>query len=118
MTFGEYLRGLIAADYDMFPVDERGYRIAFIEAFRRRATYPIGTRTLSVDNPTSPTLLRTCITPVTRRNPIVTRGADSGGNWWMRSADFQGGFDGGGQWWKPFDGFWFSLPRFESRPGN
>lgn len=55
ITFGEYLRGLITADVDLFADDEHNYRVAFVEAFRKRGIYPldIGTpgaaRTLSVD---------------------------------------------------------------------
>ena len=40
ITFGEYLRGLITADFDMVPDDSLGYRIAFVEAFRGRGIYP------------------------------------------------------------------------------
>ncbi|MEX1367724.1 MAG: hypothetical protein AB1Z98_31640 [Nannocystaceae bacterium] len=50
VTFGDYLRALITADSDLVPEDERGYRLAFIEAFRRRGIYPEGIRTLSVDS--------------------------------------------------------------------
>jgi len=50
LTFGDYLRALITADSDAVPEDERGYRIAFIEAFRRRGIYPHDVRTLSVDS--------------------------------------------------------------------
>jgi hypothetical protein len=50
LTFGEYLRALITADMDMFPEDERRYRVAFIEAFRRRGIYPRDLRTLSEDS--------------------------------------------------------------------
>ncbi len=50
ITFGDYLRALITADFDMEPVDERAYRVAFVEAFRRRGLYPSGLRTLSVDS--------------------------------------------------------------------
>lgn len=35
ITFGDYLRALITADQDMEPVDELGYRVALINAFRR-----------------------------------------------------------------------------------
>jgi hypothetical protein len=48
LTFGEYLRAIITADYDLVRDDDRGYRIAFIEAFRRRGIYPLDIRTLSV----------------------------------------------------------------------
>ena len=57
ITFGEYLRGLITADFDLVNDDRYNYRVAFVEAFRRRGIYPqaISTpgadtiRTLSVD---------------------------------------------------------------------
>lgn len=47
LTFGEYLRALITADMDLMPNDKHRYRIAFIEAFRRRGIYPSNLRTLS-----------------------------------------------------------------------
>lgn len=50
ITFGEYLRAIITADFDMVPVDSEGYRIAFIEAFRRRGIYPSGVRNLSEES--------------------------------------------------------------------
>ncbi len=50
LTFGEYLRALITADHDLVPDDDRGYRIAVIEAFRRRGIYPRDVRTLSVES--------------------------------------------------------------------
>jgi hypothetical protein len=50
LTFGEYLRALITADMDLMPEDEHSYRIAFIEAFRRRGIYPRDVRTLSEDS--------------------------------------------------------------------
>lgn len=49
LTFGEYLRAIITADSDLVPEDTKGYRVAFIEAFRRRGIYPRDIRTLSVD---------------------------------------------------------------------
>ncbi len=50
LTFGEYLRALITADMDLMPDDEQRYRVAFIEAFRRRGIYPRDVRTLSEDS--------------------------------------------------------------------
>lgn len=50
LTFGEYLRALITADMDLYPEDRRNYRVAFIEAFRRRGIYPLDIRTLSEDS--------------------------------------------------------------------
>lgn len=50
VTFGDYLRAMITADCDLEPEDRRGYRTAFIEAFRRRGIYPINISNLSVDS--------------------------------------------------------------------
>ncbi len=50
LTFGEYLRALITADVDVVPDDDRNYRVAFVEAFRRRGLYPRDVRTLSTEN--------------------------------------------------------------------
>jgi hypothetical protein len=50
ITFGEYLRALITADYDLVPDDDLGYRVAFIESFRRRGIYPRNVRSLSLES--------------------------------------------------------------------
>lgn len=50
LTFGEFLRALITADTDLMPADRLGYRVAFIEAFRRRGIYPEKIRTMSEDS--------------------------------------------------------------------
>jgi hypothetical protein len=50
LTFGEYLRAVITADLDIVPDDDRNYRIAFVEAFRRRGLYPRDVKTLSPEN--------------------------------------------------------------------
>ncbi|WP_372898037.1 S8 family serine peptidase [Stieleria sp.] len=47
ITFGEYLRAIITADHDLITNDDLGYRVSFIEAFRRRGIYPHDVRTLS-----------------------------------------------------------------------
>jgi hypothetical protein len=57
LTFFEYLRALITADFDLVQDDQHNYRVAFVEAFRRRGIYPVyidaqtkdTLRTLSVD---------------------------------------------------------------------
>jgi subtilisin family serine protease len=57
VTFFEYLRALITADFDLVSDDRHNYRVAFVEAFRRRGIYPVNLyepttdtpRTLSVD---------------------------------------------------------------------
>lgn len=50
VTFGEYLRALVTADRDLVPDDDLGYRIAIVEAFRRRAIYPRDVRTLAEES--------------------------------------------------------------------
>ncbi len=49
-TFGDYLRALLTADYDLVRDDDLGYRVAFIEAFRRYGIYPLDVRSLAVDS--------------------------------------------------------------------
>lgn len=49
ITFGEYLRAMVTSDTELVPDDARGYRIAVIEAFRRRGIYPRDVRTLAAD---------------------------------------------------------------------
>jgi hypothetical protein len=49
ITFGEYLRALVTGDWDLVPDDDRNYRVAVIEAFRRRGIYPRDVRTLAAD---------------------------------------------------------------------
>ncbi|MFN8393424.1 MAG: hypothetical protein U0176_01980 [Bacteroidia bacterium] len=50
ITFGDYLRAIITADIDLVPFDNRNYRVAFIEAFRRRGIYPEDIKTLSEES--------------------------------------------------------------------
>jgi hypothetical protein len=50
LTFGEFLRALITADMDLLPGDSLGYRVAFIESFRRHGIYPEKVRTMSEDS--------------------------------------------------------------------
>jgi hypothetical protein len=50
LTFGEFLRALITADADLVPGDPLGYRVAFIESFRRHGVYPEKVRTMSEDS--------------------------------------------------------------------
>jgi hypothetical protein len=49
LHFGEYLRALITADYDLVPDDPFAYREAFIDAFARRNIYPEDVTNLSED---------------------------------------------------------------------
>ena len=50
LTFGEYLRAWITADTELVRDDDLGYRVAVIEAFRRRGLYPSGIRSLAADS--------------------------------------------------------------------
>ena len=50
ITMGDYLRALVTADWDLSSSDDLGYRVAFIEAFRRRGIYPEAVRTLSEES--------------------------------------------------------------------
>ena len=50
ITFGEYLRALITADFDVMPDDDRGYRVAFVESFRKWGIYPNDLTTLSPES--------------------------------------------------------------------
>jgi hypothetical protein len=50
VTFGEYLRGLITADYDLVRDDDRRYRVSVVSAFRDWGIYPSDVRSLSVES--------------------------------------------------------------------
>lgn len=49
VTFGDFLRALITADYDLLAEAGADQRRAMIEAFRRRGIYPDGVMSLSED---------------------------------------------------------------------
>ena len=48
--FGDYLRAIITADAELVTDDPHNYRLAIIEAFRRRGIYPRDVRNLSVES--------------------------------------------------------------------
>ncbi|MDB5750435.1 MAG: hypothetical protein JWP65_856 [Ramlibacter sp.] len=50
MMFGDYLRALITADYDLVPDDPWDYRGALVDAFWRRRIYPRTSQHLSQDS--------------------------------------------------------------------
>lgn len=50
ITFGDFLRAIITADADLADDDRFHYRLAFIEAFRRRGIYPSGLKSLSEES--------------------------------------------------------------------
>jgi hypothetical protein len=49
LRFGEFLRALVTADYDLVPDDPLAYREALIDAFARRGIYPDDVPSLSED---------------------------------------------------------------------
>lgn len=50
VRFGEFLRAVVTADHDLVPNDRLGYRLAVIEAFRRRGIVPEGCLSLAPDS--------------------------------------------------------------------
>lgn len=50
INFGDYLRALVTADAELVADDKHNYRIAFIDAFRKRGIYPEGINNLSVES--------------------------------------------------------------------
>lgn len=50
ITFGSYLRAIITADHDLVANDDLNYRLAFLQAFRKRGIFPRDIRTLSVES--------------------------------------------------------------------
>jgi len=49
ITFDEFLRAIITADFDLVDDDDLDYRSSFVAAFRRRGIYPLEVGTLGVD---------------------------------------------------------------------
>lgn len=49
IRFGDYLRALVTADYDLDPEDSLGFRVAVIESFRQWGIHPEGIRSLSTE---------------------------------------------------------------------
>jgi hypothetical protein len=50
VTFGEFLRAIVTADWDLVPSDPLGYRLAIIQAFRRRGILPEDCLSLAPDS--------------------------------------------------------------------
>ena len=68
LDFGDYLRAIITADSDIVPDDDRGYRVAFISAFRDRCILPSNVRHLADDSLIweTPPLLKTELDELTK----------------------------------------------------
>lgn len=50
ITFGDYLRALVTADFELSPSDEIGLRANMIEAFRARGIYPDNVASLAEES--------------------------------------------------------------------
>jgi hypothetical protein len=50
LTFGDYLRAIVTADFDMVANDVHGYRVAFVEAFQKRGISAPGIRSMAVED--------------------------------------------------------------------
>jgi hypothetical protein len=50
VTFGDFLRAMITADFELVPVDDLDFRGAMIEAFRMRGIYPDGVSSLAEES--------------------------------------------------------------------
>ena len=50
VTFGDFLRAMITADFELVPQDDTDCRGAMIEAFRMRGIYPVGVGSLSEES--------------------------------------------------------------------
>jgi hypothetical protein len=85
INFGDYLRALITADYDLVPDDDRNYRVAFIEAFRKWGIYPCHVRTLSVESlcwgPADPIAVKPFLFRLRRILNEEKRGNKNGNAW-------------------------------------
>lgn len=49
ITFGDFLRGVVTADFEFSPADKSGFRLVFIESFREWGIYPRGIRSIGQD---------------------------------------------------------------------
>lgn len=50
VTFGDFLRAMVTADFELSPDDELGQRAALIEGFRLRGIYPEGVTSLAEES--------------------------------------------------------------------
>lgn len=61
ITFGDFLRAMVTADYELSPDDETGLRALMIDAFRARSIFPRGVTSLAEESliwDSNPGLLR------------------------------------------------------------
>jgi hypothetical protein len=50
VTFGDFLRAIVTADFDMVANDVHGYRVAFVESFQKRGISAHGIRSMAVED--------------------------------------------------------------------
>lgn len=50
LTFGDFLRAIVTADFDMVADDKHGYRVAFVEAFQKRGISAAGITSMAVED--------------------------------------------------------------------
>jgi hypothetical protein len=50
VTFGDFLRAIVTADFEMTPDDDNGLRASLIEGFRQRGIYPEGVQSLAQES--------------------------------------------------------------------
>ena len=55
ITFGDYLRGVVSADYDLNAEESASHRLAFLDSFRQWGIHPRNMRSVSVDSLLWPT---------------------------------------------------------------
>ncbi len=70
LTFGDYLRALITADFDMESEDTFGYRVAFVEAFQKRGISSSGVKSMAIED-----LLHEAL-PVGTDDPLIAEVGD------------------------------------------
>jgi hypothetical protein len=83
ITFGDYLRALVTADYELFPDDEFGRRSALIEGFRLRGILPQKVHSLAEESllwEESPDEGPDAIPPLPVKDPKIVQ-------WIMRSTE-------------------------------
>jgi hypothetical protein len=64
VTFGDYLRAMITADYELVPDDDADGRGAMIEAFRLRGIYPDGVTSLAEESLLWPNVENSALPPL------------------------------------------------------
>jgi hypothetical protein len=91
ITFGDYLRAVVTADYEMVPEDDVGLRAAMIEAFRVRGIYPDGVLSLAEDSLFWPAPEKELVLPFKPFEQRLVENARSFDQWGRTMADSDSG---------------------------